>query len=241
MVRRQSTAIEHFGEQIRPGKYGHRLTRELYAIPSKKPTDRFTVDQVPAATWAIRASFFEDADQTVYNDEYCRKHQEQALANFDLNMEFFARLEPEAFESALNELLQKHAKLKPVTDLGTVDGVTGLYVMVLDGYKQAYVGQSSNIRARLKSHWSGTKEFDRLLWGRWDESVLSIDSFRALDTTRVFAAQTVDADALETQIVASFPGDYLLNRVHGGKPFGFRSAFLLAEAKRRQMHLPGDA
>lgn len=29
------TAVEHFGELVPPGKYGHRLTRDMYALPNK--------------------------------------------------------------------------------------------------------------------------------------------------------------------------------------------------------------
>ena len=62
--------------------------------------------------------------------------------------------------------------------------------MVLDLYKQAYTGQAADIRMRIKRHWSGTKQFERLIFGTKESSVLSIDSFRALDTTRIFAAKT---------------------------------------------------
>jgi hypothetical protein len=116
-----------------------------------------------------------------------------------------------------------------------MDGKGGVYILVLDGYRQAYVGQALDIRARFNSHWSGTKEFDRLLWGHKHESVISVDAFRALDTTRVFAARTTNGYRLEERLVDTIPPDYLLNRIRGGEMNGFRSKFIATEVKRRQL------
>ena len=35
-----SSAVEHFGEMVRPGKYGHRLTRDMYAHVNKTSSTR---------------------------------------------------------------------------------------------------------------------------------------------------------------------------------------------------------
>jgi hypothetical protein len=147
----------------------------------------------------------------------------------------FAQIPDKDFEEALTETLGKNKALRPVTDLKSYDGDEGLYVMVLDEYRQAYIGQASDIRRRIKAHWSGTKQFDRLLWGGVEESVMSIDSFRALDTTRIFAAWTINADRLESRLVKTFPPDYLLNRIDGGAVTGMRAMFISAEMKRRRL------
>lgn len=65
--------------------------------------------------------------------------------------------------------------------------------------------------------------------------MLSIDSFRALGTTRIFASTTINADSLEARLVRSFPPDYLLNRICGGALTGLRGMFISAEMKRRQL------
>ncbi|HEV7185916.1 MAG TPA: GIY-YIG nuclease family protein [Leifsonia sp.] len=145
------------------------------------------------------------------------------------------------FEAALTTMLDHNhnhnhnRNLNLVADLRTLDGVEGFYVMVLDGYRQAYVGQTHDIRRRIKRHWAGTKQFDRLLGGEVHESVLSIDAFRALDTTRIYAAKSVKADVLETRIVSLFPADFLLNRINGGLMTGFWAMLMTAEIKRRQL------
>lgn len=207
-----SAVVEHLGERVRAGKYGHRVTREMYALPATASSI------VPGMTMS---------------DEWCQSHRQDALENFDLNMAFFAQIPLTAFEAALGEMLRRHTNLRPISDLRSLEGVGGVYVMVLDDYHQSYIGQAADIRARIRAHWHGTKQFDRLLWGSKHESVLSIDSFRALDTTRIFAAHTTKADLLERKIVRDFPPDYLLNRVAGGKPDWGRVPLLTAEIKRR--------
>jgi hypothetical protein len=71
--------------------------------------------------------------------------------------------------------------------------------------------------------------------GGVEESVMSIDSCRARDTTRIFAARTVNYDALESRLVRRFPPDYLLNRIGGGAVTGLRAMFIGAEMKRRRL------
>lgn len=227
--------VDHLGERVRAGKYGHRLTRELYAIINKKPTGRTPRDQMSAESWESEDWAYEDADHTVLSDEFCRPQREAALENFDLNMAFFAQLPQEPFNSALNEVVAKNDEMCPVLDLKTMDGTEGVYIMVLDGYRQAYVGQARDIRARIKQHWAGTKTFDRLLLGHRHKSVISIDAFRALDTTRVFAARTTRRNQLEERLVDTIPPDHLLNRIGGGEMTGIRSLFIAAEVKRRQL------
>jgi hypothetical protein len=225
--------VDHLGERIQAGKYGHRLTRERYAVVNKKPTGRISRDQVSAEFWESRDWAYEDADHTVLSDEFCKLQREAALENFDLNMAFFAQLSQVSFNNALNEALATNKAMHPVLDMKTMDGKEGVYVMVLDDYRQAYVGQTTDIRARIKSHWSGTKQFDRLLWGHKRESVISVDAFRALDTTRIFAARTTRGYRLEERLVDTIPPDFLLNRIHGGEMNGLRSRFIAAEVKRR--------
>ncbi|MGF9648898.1 GIY-YIG nuclease family protein [Pseudarthrobacter oxydans] len=228
-------AVEHFGELLRPGKYGHRLTREMYALVNKRSSIRIPDYLLTDELRALLAPRFEDAEMTIRSDEFCREQREMALENFDLNMAFFHSIPHESFEEALAEILRKNKRLRPVTDLKALDGYEGVYVMVLDQYRQAYIGQAWDMRKRIKAHWNGIKQFDRLLWGSVEESVMSIDAFRALDTTRIFASRTINADALETRLVNTFPPDYLLNRIGGGAVTGMRGMFIAAEMKRRQL------
>lgn len=227
--------IEHFGEVIQEGKYGYKLTRQWYALINKRSSLYTRREAVSEELWAATTWCYEDEDHRILTDEWCEANRRDALENFDLNMAYFAQIRPEDFEAALQEMLARAKRLRPVEDLKKLDDVEGLYVMVLDEYRQAYIGTSDNIRRRILKHWNGTKQFDRLIWGDKHESVLSIDAFRPLDTTRIYAMRTVNGFELEERLVRRFPPDYLLNRIGGGEMNGFRAAFISAEVKRRNL------
>ncbi|GAA2250934.1 GIY-YIG nuclease family protein [Herbiconiux moechotypicola] len=226
--------VEHFGEVRLPGKYGHRLMRERYALADKKLTVHLPRDWSPSL-WDAMDSWFEDEDHRIYTDAHCAELREEALVNFDLNMAFFAQIPQASFDEAVSTMLKRKKQLRPIMDLKELDGREGLYVMVLDDYRQTYIGQSSDMRRRIKNHWAGTKKLDRLVFGPVHESVMSIDAFRALDTTRIFAAVTSRADALEACVVRTFPADYRLNRIGGGILTKMRALFIKNEMNRRQL------
>jgi hypothetical protein len=227
-------AVEHLGETLRASKYSFRLVRDEYALVNRKPSTRLPRALYSDALWAAQDWAFEDEDRTRFSDEYCNDQRTAALENFDLNMAFFAQLSGREFLEALDEMLRKHKNLRPVANLTTMDAVVGVYVMVLDRYKQVYIGQAWDIRARIKRHWAGTKQFDRLIFGDINTSVLSIDSFRARDTTRIFAARTARGLQMEERLVNTFPPDFSLNRAPGGeRVMGAR--FLHSEVKRRHL------
>lgn len=136
-----------------------------------------------------------------------------------MNMAHFASLDPVEFEATLQLALDGHPDMVEVTDLTEWVGVPGVYIMVLDEYRQVYVGASSEsagIAKRIRQHWTNQKEFDRLIWGGVKTSILSIDSFRALDTTRIFAMMTGDYFNEEISVLAQFPPKFALNRIIGG-------------------------
>ncbi len=76
---------------------------------------------------------------------------------------------------------------------------------------------SDNVLRRIQQHWTGTKPFDRLISTDVATSVLSIDSFRALDTTRIFAVKTTRHYNREDELINAFPPEFVLNRIMGGR------------------------
>ncbi len=171
--------------------------------------------------------------------------QTQALTNFDINMAHFASLDPGEFEAALQRAVKSQRGMVEVTDLMKWDGVAGLYIMVLDEYRQAYVGATAasvGILKRIKQHWTGTKPLDRLVWGDPQTSIISIDSFRALDTTRVFALKTTRSFAGENPLLEQFPPEFMLNRVPGGREVAKLAAIVGVDQviKRREFPAPVD-
>lgn len=159
-----------------------------------------------------------------YDDEYielwgelkCKLHQEKSLINFDKNMQFFKQLSKDEFEKELKNLIDSTSDLIEIFDLNKCKNMCGIYIMVLDNYKQVYIGQSTDIKRRILQHWSKNMDFYRLLWGDVNDSVLSINSFGALDTTRIFVVETNYLDCFEKIFVSKIPSYFRLNRIGGG-------------------------
>ena len=204
--------IQHFGVQIKKSAK-NKIARENYAIIDKRNStwtpntpSRFLDPQK-------RRKYFEDEECRVYSDSYCEEHQEKCLINFDKNMEFFKQIPKSEFENAVNMLVESNKKLKEVFDLNDCKEMRGIYILVLDEYKQIYVGQAVDIKRRIMQHWSKQKQFDRLIFGDINNSVLSIDSFGALDTTRIYVLETDSLDSVERIVVKEFPAHLKLNEL----------------------------
>lgn len=159
--------------------------------------------------------------QLVYNEEYIRRKKEATIENFRLNMQFYEKLDKNDFDECLNKILsmKKNKGLKEVSDLKEFIGIKGIYVMVLDKYKQIYIGQSQrDVVARIIQHWSKKVEFENLLIGSVDKSKLRIDNFGILDTTRIYIEEVepLHIDKREEELVDLIPEEYLANLVAGG-------------------------
>ena len=135
-------------------------------------------------------------------------------------MEYFNNIDKNEFNTALNKLLKKNKGFVEVKDLELYNKVSGLYIMVLDKYKQIYIGQSNDLKGRIVKHWKQKKRFDRLMFGNVENSILSIDSFEVLDTSRIFINEydgdLYTLDQKEKKLTKSISNKYLLNRTEGG-------------------------
>lgn len=203
--------VTHFGVQTSNRHDGLKLTRDNYVKVNNK------------------SSF---AKGLVYNDNFIKKHKKRSLYNYDLNMKYFSLLSKREFNNELMRFVKK-AEFKEITNLAPLK-VSGYYIMVLDEYSQVYIGRSKNIRQRIQHHWRKQKEFDRLIFGNEEDSILSIDSFRAYDTTRIFVHKSFDLESYEDDFINMFNKKYILNRTIGGTLEG-GLAEAIANAKTREL------
>lgn len=209
------TKIKHFGVWINKNER-NQINRENYAKINNKNTIGSSFYTKHYYESAEIRNIFEDETCTTYSIEWCEKHRQKCLENYDLNMLYFDKLSSADFNDTLNAFLKKNSKFFPLFELNDVDNVSGIYLIVLDKYKQVYIGQSSSIKRRILSHWNKVKQFDRLIYGNVQNSVLSIDCFGALDTTRIFIYKTNNLFAEERKLVDIMPQHYKLNRIGGG-------------------------
>lgn len=175
------------------------------------------------------------------NEDYVERQRKRIKYNYELNMKYFESLDRKEFEDSINEIVKKY-HFEEVYDLKEYDHVKGVYMMVLDNYKQAYIGISkSGIKERIQSHWHSKKAPYKLIFGNVFDSIISIDSFGPLDTTRIFAIKTNDLYVQERELVKDFNKEFLLNRTAGGigseetktsNPADLVSAIILGRKKR---------
>ena len=214
----------HFGIRLPEREGGHRLTRENYVCTTRDGRYYFEDGWLKGepGRWEV--------------------HREAVMRNFDRSMAYFASLSPRGFSDAVERMREAVPELRTVEDLNEWDGVSGVYVLVLDGFRQLYVGQATargGIRQRIMVHWQKKMAFDRLLSGSEERSIMAIDSFRALDTTRIFAVARGRPGPLERRVQLAVAESFCANRTRAGDLAG-GLAEALAARRERDLSLPGE-
>lgn len=222
--------VRHFGIWVNTELASARISREHYAMINKRPTvvsdaqAKYMIEN--GHDYPVRID--DESGDIFYTDEWCLQHQAKCLENFDINIKKYASLDFEDFEKALMRFV-KGRKFQEIFSLdesictefpGYSTHIVGfVYIMVLDAYKQVYIGITANtVKCRIEQHWKGKRAFDRLLWGTVEKSVLSIDSFGPLDTTRIFVMpyskdRKTSIELYESICIKAFDQRYLLNRL----------------------------
>ena len=202
--------MEHFGVKLIKRKLEFKLLREEFALINTKPS-------LPFFPVLAEKDAYTNVQGTAYREEWCNEYRELCLKNYDLNMEFYSMLDKIEFNTALESFLKDYRGFNQVFDLSKYSETAGYYIMVLDEYKQIYIGKTDDIKKRIMQHWSRTKPFDRILFPMYayDKSCFSIDLFRALDTTRLFVWKRKLSDGVEKEMIRNFPSKFCTNRIGG--------------------------
>lgn len=214
-------SVTHFGIILASRTHGYKLTRENYATISDKSTfgkNTIYIQAIERNDEKLMKAYSEvyaDKEGLIYRDNWCKKRLIEIMQNFDLNLNFFRSLDHTKFDDEITQFLKK-TKFIEITDLKEYS-CPGYYVMILNKYCQLYVGTSENIKRRIRQHWAGGKmKFDRLISGQVTKSKLSIDSFRALDTTRILVYPTDKIYCEEENFINYFSEEFVSNRISGG-------------------------
>lgn len=163
--------------------------------------------------------FEKEGNKLILSDEYCKRYQDMCLQNYDLNMKFISKLDKNEFNKAIDKAVKKYNMIE-IKNLNECQKQTGLYMTVLDNFKQVYIGQTTrDLKERILRHWKVKPKFDRILFGGVNQSVISYDSYGVLDTTRIFIIYETDKnkiDKIEERLVKEIPKEYQANRIGGG-------------------------
>ena len=150
------------------------------------------------------------------SQELLIKMKKRLEFNYNLNMKYFDSLDYSEFAEYVNNFMKRN-KFVSVSDLTKYKGIPGIYIMIFDEYKQAYIGLSEHgIKERIQQHWNEKKEAERLIFGQVFNLILSVDSFGALDNTRIFVKTGCNLYKNEERLVYNFDKRFLLNRTAGG-------------------------
>lgn len=168
-----------------------------------------------------------------YTEEWCNQQYKDAMKNYDLNIEFFNCLDQKDFNNQIVKFLKKYPQFNEINDLSSYMDASGYYILVVDDYKQLYVGTSITIGKRIRQHWNARKQFDRLLFpmGAIDKSIIPFDSFRALDTTRIYVYETDKVFDIEDEFIRQFDARFVGNRMAGGIPQGLLHAISMMKSR----------
>lgn len=236
----KTNRIDYFGITLCSNK-PKKITRESFSEPSNEvgySQAKMNRNRINLGLMTVPNSVY--LDESHYTQDYVRRQRDDCRKNYDLNMLYFKSLNKSDFDSYIEVFVRKN-KMQRTLNINELKGVSGIYMLVLGEYKQAYIGQSKNIKKRIMQHWSKEKEFDRRIFGTPENSILPIDSFGAFDTTEIYCkiAKSYEVNEVEERLVSKFKKCYLLNRIAGGinaeKDEACRTLAILGSAKRRNM------
>jgi hypothetical protein len=186
--------MKHFNINLREKMDGFKLSKENFTIGS-------------------RADSFEKGNYL--SDEDCLKKINNGKYNYDLNMSFYKNLNKEDFNKEIDKFVTQNM-FNEVFNLSLFMNKKGYYLMVLDEYTQVYIGTSKDLKKRITRHWSTTLPLDRVVLWTPETSKISIDSFRALDTTRIFIKESDEVFLNENSYIDQFSDKFICNRTAGG-------------------------
>ena len=113
------------------------------------------------------------------------------IENIKNNLSYFKTLDSCYFNDEISRISNKYSFFE-IHDLSSYKKC--LYLIVLDEYKQFYVGKCvGGLKNRMRKHWLAKVIPGRQLWkGSFDYSRMKFDNFKMLDATRIFVCENID-------------------------------------------------
>ncbi len=144
--------------------------------------------------------------------------KENAYKNYDMCMEYYGILDKDEFNNSLKDILDMYP-LDGINDLKKLKGKRGIYILVLEEYKQIYIGQSSrDLRERILRHFKKFLTLGEVPYVKYD--TLPIDAFKPMDITKIFcmySSNQRELDDMEIKYINKCPNRFLANKMLGGK------------------------
>jgi hypothetical protein len=160
-----------------------------------------------------------DITGNYYKTSWCDDLYKDIMLNFEFNLAYLNELSNLSFKRGVTKFKKNNPDFFETSDLNFYNKKSGYFILIIDHYKQLYVGKATDLTTRIRQHWNARKDFDRMIYpfGAVMTSKISIDSFRALDTTRILLYPTDDLSVDEEFYINQFDKKYVLNRIKGGR------------------------
>ena len=115
---------------------------------------------------------------------------EKYVENVRFNMKTLKSLDKSGFEEELKRITEKYHFVE-TNDISSFKHC--LYLVVLDEYKQFYVGKAeTSLKNRMRKHWTAKIIPARHLWnGGFEFSRIKFDDFKMFDSTRIFVCDDI--------------------------------------------------
>lgn len=159
----------------------------------------------------FRIEFLEEVEKEhkKRTDEYGNERYKEYIHDIDkyvqnvsINLESFLKLNKNDFESEIGRIVSKYHFVQ-VENISSFKNC--LYLVILDDYKQFYVGKSErSLKNRMRKHWTAKIVPGRHLWdGGFESSRIKFDDFKIFDTTRIFVCDDIQRIINENKVEAN--------------------------------------
>lgn len=138
------------------------------------------------------------------NEKYLeyKRDIDKYVENVLINIHTLKELSHHDFEKELSRVIKKY-HFKEVDDISSYKNC--LYLIVLDEYKQFYVGKAvTSLKNRMRKHWTAKIIPAKHLWnGGFEASRIKFDDFKMFDATRIFVCEDIKTMLIENKDEAS--------------------------------------
>lgn len=126
---------------------------------------------------------------------------EKYVNNVRYNIETLTKIDKGNFETELKRIAEKYHFVE-VDDISSYKHC--LYLVVLDEYRQFYIGKAvTSLKNRMRKHWTAKNDPARHLWnGGFDYSRVKFDDYKIFDSTRIFVCENIK-DIIDENIIES--------------------------------------
>lgn len=158
--------------------------------PAKQPATGFSIQKELFLQLPKEMDSSKSISQQIMDEKTTakiKKFKRIAAQNYDLNMDYYSKLNHDEYLNALDLVISKY-ELREIDDLDEVKGISGDYLLCLDDFHQFYFS-GGNLRTEITKTWYSPSNFMVSCERNYS---LEIRNFGIFDTKRIFVNSDKD-------------------------------------------------